>query len=276
MLKRTLVLLAGAILLGAGIVTVAQGPPDDNGPVRTGYVVVTPSEGDSSGLIVFETYGQKKGNGTTQAAVEGTMLTTHAVMFVSTNGRLSRNMGFAIANPGSTDPAEVTIDLCGEDGLSVATEVVTVDPTMQIAGYVTEMFDNHPSVVTDFTGTLEIVSEVPIAVVGLRFRGENFSTLPVTYLDDPVEVPVLSEGVGGLGAMILAHFAAGGGWASEIVLSNVGDAPLTVRVDVFGTDGLPMEVSLNELVGSSFVDIEIPAHGVYRLAPREKNGDDPF
>ena len=110
----------------------------------------------------------------------------------------------------------------------------------------------------------------------MRFRGANFSTLPATNLSSPIPVPVISTGVGGPNAVILAQFATGGGWATEIVIANSGAADLTVRVDLFGQDGNPLIATLNGESKSSFTNILVPKGGVVTLAPRNWDGDSDF
>ncbi len=107
-------------------------------------------------------------------------------------------------------------------------------------------------------------------------RGWNFSTEPATILGPVSSVPVISTGVGGPAAVILAHFATGGGWASEIVMANVASTAIIVRVDLFAADGTPLSATLNGKTGSSFVNIEIPAGGVATLAPLDSEGDSDF
>ncbi len=249
--------------------------PDDNSPIEVGYAVVTPTSANTSGLVVFETFGQKRGNDTTQAGVIPSELTTDAVVFVNASGRLSRNLGVAIANPGAID-ATVRLTLRDQSGAVLATRDITVADKNQRARFVTELFSGQPDVPQDFEGTLLIHSSVPVAVIGLRFRGDNFSTIPTTNLSAPVPLPEVAPGVGGASAVILPHFATGGGWASEIVLANTGAAPLTVRVDVFRQSGSPLTVSLNGQTQSSFQDLTIPAGGVITLAPRDNQGDSVF
>ncbi len=253
---------------------------DHNAKLQVGYAIITPAAA-SDQLMVFETFGEHHGGQTTQAGVLPSAMTTHAVLFVNANGRLSRNVGVAIANPDLVLPAAVDLRLYDDQGKLLAdyessNNPLVIDPGAQVAKYVTELFDSHPNVPRDFTGTLDISSDNPIAVIGIRSRGENFSTLPATSLSGPVDVPELGDGIGGPGAIILAHFAAGGGWATEIVLANAGDPDVTVRVDLFGQDGQPMVVTLNGQTGSSFADITIPGHGVVTLAPRDTNGDSDF
>ena len=81
--------------------------------------------------------------------------------------------------------------------------------------------------------------------------------------------------------MILAHFASGGGWESEIVLVNSGTDPLAVRGDLFKQDGTPFSVTLNGVTGSSFTianlpELNIPGGGVAVLAPKGPTGDSDF
>lgn len=262
----------------------AAAPPgnrnhDDNGPVQVGYVVVTPTA-VADGLTVFETFGRHHGGETQPAGVLPSAMTSHAVLFVNTSGRLSRNVGVAIANPGE-DPAEVALRLYDDQGTLLAdyassNDPLVVGPGEQVAKYVTELFSSQPEVLSDFTGTLDITSSPAVAIIGIRARGENFSTLPVTSLSGPAPVPDLGGGIGGPNAIILAHFAAGGGWATEIVIANGGETEVTVRVDLFMQDGDPLEAELNNQTSSSLTNIKVPAHGVVTLAPRDIMGDSEF
>jgi hypothetical protein len=192
---------------------------------------------------------------------------------VNTNGRLSRNLGVAIANPGSTD-ATLTLTLRGGDGVALGTKTLTVAARKQVAQFVTEMFADQPSVPKDLEGSLFIASNNPVGIVGLRFRGSNSSTLPSTNLSAPLAVPLRETGVGGTAAVLLAHFATGGGWASEIVIANSGTAALTVRVDLYKQDGTALVADFNGESKSSFTNIVIPAGGVFVLSPKDDEEDE--
>ncbi len=250
--------------------------PQDNShamnPVKAGYVVVTPTSQATAGLVAFATFGERHGNQITQAGVLPSAMSTSAILFVSTNGRLSKNLGVAIANPNATT-ADVTLALRDDTGAIVATMPVQVAAHAQMAKFVTDLFSSQSAVPRDFTGTVDITSTIPVAIIGLRFRGNNFSTLPVTNLSALSPVPVISTGIGGPGAVILPQFASGGGWATEIVLVNTGTSALTVRVDLFGQDGNPLVANLNGVSASSFTNITIPAGGVFVLDPGDMDGD---
>lgn len=248
---------------------------DQGGSVQVGYAIITPTGTNTSGLVVFETFGEIHDNKASQAGVLPANMTTDALIFVSSDGRLSRNLGVAIANPGSKD-ATLTLVLHRADGSVLATKTIVVKKGQQVARFVTELFADQPEVAMGFMGLLEITSDNPVAIIGLRFRGENFSTLPVTSLSPPTPVPLVAPGVGGPNAVILPQFAAGGGWASEIIIGNSGTKDLIVRVDVFGRDGNPLVVSLNGQTASSFVNLTVPAGGVIRLAVLDDHGEDDF
>jgi len=274
-----LILFAGLVSawpMGGQGISQDQDPGKGNShdPVRTGYAVITPAT-PGPGLVVFETFGQSHGSDVIQAGVLPSEMVTHAVMFVSTSDRLSRNLGIAFTNPTSS-PASVSLALRDEQGTILATSTLTLEGRHQTAQFVTQLFSVHHSLLKELTGTVEIRSDIPIAVVGLRFRGANFSTLPVTRLSNPAPVPIISPGIGGPDAVILPQFAAGGGWASEIVIANTSSVSITVRVDLFDQNGLPLVATLNGQSGSSFLNLTIPAGGVITLAPRDSHGDSDF
>lgn len=255
---------------------------DDRGPVQTGWALITPGTVPANGLVVFETFGSRSSAGdssTTQAGVLPPDLTTNALLFVDASGRLSKNLGVAIVNPNPSS-VTVTLTLRKTDGSVVASSSpITVPAHQQISKFVTELFTGT-SIPSDITGTLTITSAGgPVSVIGLRFRGKNFSTLPATNLSTTGPVPTFTVGsdtVGGPGAILLPQFAAGGGWASEIVIVNPNTTSLTVRVDLFKADGSPLVAALNGQSGSSFKNLTIPAGGVLVFAPRNANGDDDF
>ncbi len=265
------------LILIASPFGLAQGRDDhdDDGPIQVGYAVVTSVAATTSGLVVFETFGFRRGPETTQAGVLPSDLTTNALMFVTSSGRLSRNLGVAIVNPNSSS-VNVAMTLRRENGTQLATTIVTVGARQQTSQFITELFSRQSSVPSDFTGTLVVTSTTPVGVIGLRFRGPNFSTLPVTSLSAGAPVPAIASGVGGPGAVLLPQFAAGGGWASQIVIANTGTTSLTARLDLFKPDGTPLSAALNGRTASSFLDLTIPANGVLVMAPRNPNGDDDF
>ncbi len=272
-------MLVPSWILGLGLLSAwpisPQAAPDSPNTIKQGYVVITPTSAATNGLAAFETFGERRGPDTEQAGVLPSTMTDHSVLFVAASGRLSRNLGVAIANPNAS-PVNITLTVRDGLGKNLATTAFPLAAHQQTARFVTQLFANASAVPKDLVGTLDVVSTAPVAVVGLRFRGVNFSAEPATILGTVSSVPVISTGVGGTGSVILAHFAVGGGWASELVIANVGATELTVRVDIFGTDGLPLSTTLNNQTGSSFTGIVIKAGGVVTLAPLDSDGDSDF
>ena len=74
---------------------------DDRAPIQSGYAVITPATTSGTGLVVFETFGWRRGGdaGTPQAGVQPPDLTTNAVLFEESNRRLSKDLGVAIVDP---------------------------------------------------------------------------------------------------------------------------------------------------------------------------------
>jgi hypothetical protein len=285
-------LWAMGIFLSLGIPAFAQGgiggggqPADDHNdaaPVQSGYAVITPAF-TGPGLTVLETFGLKVGEETVQAGFASSELLTNGTLFVDVADRLGRNVGVALANPNAA-AAAVTFTLRNADGTHLGTQTISVPPRNQTARFVTELIPVQPSggiggqpaPLTEYTGTLSIASSLPVSVIGLRFRGSTFSTMPVTIIGTSSPLPVLSLGIGGASGVLLPQFAADGGWATQIVISNANSSAASVRLDLFKGDGTPLTATLNGVAGSSFTNLSVPAGGVLVLAPRDMNGDDRF
>jgi len=256
------------------------GNDDSDGPVRIGWAIVTPlaltTSGGSNGLVVFATLGLKHGDETAQSGLLPSALTTNSLVYASTSGKLSRNIGIGIVNPNNA-AANLTMTLHDEDGSVIGTpKHFSLLSGHQTAQFLTALYADKPEVPHDLTGTLNVTSDLPVSIIGLRFRGSNFSVLPVTNLSTPAGVPTYGAGIGGLGAVLVPDFATGGGWATELVLINTGTGPLTLRADFFAPDGTALTVRLNGESKSSFTGLVVPAGGVLELAPKTNEGHSPF
>jgi hypothetical protein len=127
------------------------------------------------------------------------------------------NTGIAIANP-TNQTATITFffsDSSGDFGPSST----TIPPNGHIAKFLNQAPFNGRS---SLTGTWTFSSNIPVSVLALRGRvnerGEFLlTTLPVTDLSTPPSAAPI----------VFPHFAAGGGWTTQIVLVNPTDAPMT-------------------------------------------------
>jgi hypothetical protein len=276
-MRRFLVVLFCITALSTTLL--AQDDHHDLAPIQSGYAVVTPSSGVApigfSGLTVFETYGLRSEVPALQAGVLPATMTTRMVLFATSGIRLSRNVGVGITNPGSTQ-AIVTMTLRGADGSMTSSKTIAVAPRQHTAHFISELFSDVPEVPRDFDGTLTLTSDTPVAIVALRFLGTQFTTIPVTSLSPPEQLPVILPGVGGPFAVLLPQFVADGQWASETIVLNNGLAPLTVRIDLFNQDGSPLTTTLNHQTGSSFQNLVIAPGGIIIFAPRDTLGNSDF
>src|SRR5262249_46234724 len=142
------------------------------------------------------------------------------------------NTGIAIANP-NNQAAKISYVLTRQDGSVFSSGVFTLDPNKQAASFLNQSPFNSGS---NFAGTLSFTSSIPISVIALRgnsnARGEFLiTTLPVTDLS---QVPSNSPG-------LLPHFAAGGGWTTQILLVNPSDTALAGSIEFYspGSDNAP-------------------------------------
>jgi hypothetical protein len=79
--------------------------------------------------------------------------------------------------------------------------------------------------------------------------------------------PLVANGVGGNGALILPQFASNGGWSTVIRIVNSSSVQRTVRTDFFDVNGTALNVQFQNGSGSSFTNIIIPAFGSVELTP---------
>ncbi|MBI4474298.1 MAG: hypothetical protein HY646_16635 [Acidobacteria bacterium] len=236
-------------------------PVVEEGAIKTGYVVIRPASG--SAPLASLTYGMvSDGVVQSKAGVLPTPLTTDASMVVEYVNAIRRDLGIAMVNPGNQS-SQITLTVRDENGSVAASAMVSLEARRQVSRYVSEFFNNG-ILGEAFRGSLRLQSSIPFAVVGLRFAGSEFST-----------VPVGTNTVSGSTSIVLPQFALGGGWATQIALVNTSAATIIGEVNVFDPAGNPLSVALNGLLRSSFL-YSIPAGGTFILAPRDANGQSPF
>jgi hypothetical protein len=259
-------------------------PTVEQGSIQSGYVIVTPDSGSAAPVPTL-TYGMvNNGQVSSQASILPAAMSTSVTLFVEVVPSIGRDLGVAIANPSGTANV-VSLALQDQNGLTVATTSVTLQPQQQLARFLTELFGS--AIGSGMDGSLHLASSTPFSIVGLRFNGGNFSTVPVTESETVTGVPSRTftatiqantpqaGNIGGDTAVVLPQFATGGHWASVIALVNNGDTDVSGRIDILDPNGNPMAVNLNYTVQSTF-RYAIPAGGVFILAPRDTNGQSPM
>jgi hypothetical protein len=140
------------------------------GPLAVGFATVT-ADADVRGTAVFsEILG---GTLFAEAGVPSATAVLKQAIFVDTTAGF--DTGVAFANPNST-PANITFSLFNAAGAPVGAPLVrTLATNQHNALFVSQLFQGAPP----FTGTMQIISDVPVAVVALRFASSGiFTTLP--------------------------------------------------------------------------------------------------
>jgi hypothetical protein len=261
-------------------------PEVEQGNIRSGYVVITP-DGNSAVPTPTVTYGMIHGGVVqSQAGIIPVPMTTDASLFVEVIPGIGRNLGIALANPAAS-ANDVTLTLRDAVGTGTnAVVTVSVPPQQQLARFLTDLFPDGV-IGAGFRGSLRLQSSTPLSVLGLRFSGTEFSTLPAAGNTSSAGIPTrtLTAGsaafsplpgvIGGANAVILPQFAMSGGWATQIALVNNTGALASGRVDIVDTSGKPMAVNLNGTSASTFTYSLQPA-ATFVLAPRDANGQSPF
>ena len=244
----------------------------ETGTIRTGYAIITPDSGTPAPTSTL-TYGIVQ-NAIVQslASILPTPLTADTSLLVDFVQTIGRNLGVAIANPNNSS-VTVTLTLRDSKGVPAASPVLlSIGAGNQIARFVSELFPAG-TLGAAFTGSLSIQSSVPISITGLRFSGQEFSTVPVPSAGTAT-VPQHGA-VGGPNALIFPQFAMSGGWATIFGLVNPTGNVISGRLDLFDPAGNPLVVTLNDVTASTFA-YSIPAHGSFTLAPRDPTGQSPF
>jgi subtilase family serine protease len=237
----------------------------EQGNLQSGYVVITPDTNTVAPAPTVTFGVLSGGNVQSQAGITPIPMITDGSVFVDVVSGIGRNVGVAIANPG-TAANVVTLTLRDQNGITAGVPVtLTLSANQQIARFVTELF---PAGVigTGFAGSLRLQSSTGIGVLGLRFSSNQFSTSPVG---------VTTNASSTTQAIVLPQFALGGGWATQLALVNNSGSTASGRVDIFDPTGNPMPVDLNNSTQSTFT-YSIPAGGSLVLAPRDSNGQSPF
>ena len=169
---------------------------------------------------------------------------------IESNAGSGISPGIALSNPGSVT-LDVTVRLRRTDGTLVenATATITLPPENQVAQFPDQIF---PGVdLSDFKGSIEVESPVPITGLAIRLSPGQFATFPVT--------------AAGFGERRLnfAQFGDGQGTSSTLILSNPDSTQTaTGTVRLFDAQGNPMSVDINGTVENGAFSFSIPPLGV--------------
>jgi hypothetical protein len=185
------------------------------GGVAVGYAKVNPDSGAQlpSGLAIMD---YRESNVlVSEAGVPASGLIKSGRIYAEISSFI--NTGVAIANP-ANQTATLTFFFTDSSG-DFGSNLTTIPPNGHFSAFLNEAPFNGRS---SLTGSFTFSSNIPISVVALRGRINERSeflmtTLPVTDLSAAPST----------GSVVFPHFAAGGGWTTQIVLVNPTDTTLT-------------------------------------------------
>jgi hypothetical protein len=189
--------------------------------VGYGRIQQTPGGSVASGLAIF---GFRQNNIlVSEAAVPASTLIRTGRIYAEIGNNV--DTGIAIANPNGAT-ALIEYYFTDAAGQTVGANSTSIAPNGQISAFLNQApFSGSSSM----RGTFTFTSSQPVAVIALRGftnqRGEFLiTTLPVADLTVvPDTEPIL-----------FPHFADGGGWITQILLSNTTDAPMSGTVQFGG------------------------------------------
>ena len=113
-------------------------------------------------------------------------------------------------------------------------------------------------------GTFTFTADLPVAVIALRgFVNERSEFLMTTLPVAPLAAPTT-------GTVYFPHFAAGGGWTTEVILVNPAHTPIAGSVQFFGSGSeteapAPATLTLDDGRSGSTFSYSIPPRSATRL-----------
>jgi len=183
-------------------------------------ITVEPGSGTPSGFAVFAL--RQNGVLISEASVPAAPAIRSGRISATAAGVV--DTGLAIANPNSVE-ATISFYFTDAAGQNYGTGSFTLAPKAQVARFLTQDPYKGPSTIE---GTFTFVSSVPISAVALRSyineRSEFLmTTLPVVDLARQSNAPAT-----------VTHYAAGGGWTTELLLVNPSDQAISGTVQPIG------------------------------------------
>ena len=210
-----------------------------------GYGRVQPSTSTSpSGVAIFGL--RQNGVLVTEAGVPGMNAMLSGRTYAEVNGII--NTGVAFANPNSS-PVVVSFNFTDQNGNDFGQSSFALEGNAQMARFLDQVPFNISG---GFAGTFTFSASAPVAVIALRTivnqRGEFLvTTQTVAQLPDTASAS----------ALVMGHFADGGGWQTRVILVNTTDVAVSGTVQFYGQGSAtvaasPITLGVNGQVAASF------------------------
>ena len=233
---------------------------------RVGYGRIRADAGSTtpSGIAIFQ-FRDSQGVLISEAGVPAAELIREGRIFAEVEGPV--NTGLAIAHP-NDETATIDFYFTDTGGTSSLTAPFS---WMRISRLRNSWINPHSTAEARYGGTFTFESSVPITVIALRgFINEAgeflMTTLPVAPLSSASEETVY-----------IPHFAAGGGWVTQVILVNPTDSTITGTVGFLGpgsdtATGAPVILTLDDGSTGSDFDYLIPPRSSQRFTTSNPYG----
>jgi mannan endo-1,4-beta-mannosidase len=227
------------VSLAANGTAIVEAP--NTGSLAQGYAAFTPP----SGVFGYGVFRQSVPGQADQEAVvplSGAGATSNTLIWDDT----TLVTAVSIVNPSSTANT-VNVTLWDEGGNIIGTSSVALPQNSKTA--VTLRSLPGLSGMVGKRGSAQFtVSSGSVAVLGLRFDGLAFTSIPTTT----------SSAVSASRPSVLPQFAFGGGWYSALYFTNLTGSPVSFPVSFVGDAGVPLTVPS---VGGSTTQVNLAANG---------------
>ena len=226
--------------------------------LRVGYGQVETDDGMAppAGLAIFSS--RVNGILVSEAGFPAVPPVLEGRIFAETDGVV--RTGLAMANPNDTT-ATVAFFFTNSDGIDSGHGTFTLGPREQTAQFLDEAPFNGGS---EMWGTFTFTADLPVAVIALRgFVNERSEFLMTTLPVAPIAVPTT-------GTVYFPHFAAGGGWTTQVILVNPTHALISGNVQFVSSGSqteaaAPATLTLADGRNGSTFSYAIPPRSATRL-----------
>ena len=226
--------------------------------LRVGYGQVETDDGMTPpvGLAIFGS--RLNGILVSEAGVPASAAVLEGRIFAETDGPV--RTGLAMANPNDA-AATVAFFFTDSEGIDSGHGTFTLGAREQTARFLDEEPFNGGDAAF---GTFTFTADLPVAVIALRgFVNERSEFLMTTLPVAPLAVPTT-------GTVYFPHFAAGGGWTTQVILVNPTHAPISGSVQFFGSGSqteaaAPATLTLADGRSGSTFPYSIPPRSATRI-----------
>jgi hypothetical protein len=197
-----------------------------------------------------------------ETTVPATTLITSGRIYAEIQGSVTTGIAFSNSSPQDAQISFYFTDVFGTD---FASGTLPLPAYTQVSEYLNKAPFNGPS---NLQGTFTFTSTTPIGAVALRgFTNERAEFISTTLPVSPLVSAPKSD--------ILPQFADGGGWTTNVLLTNTSTAPQSGTVQFFEQGSAAqaagfLQMTVNGMTGSSF-DYWLPPGTSTRLATAGAN-----